>query len=57
MNYIIVTRNGAFITIHAEYNGVDYGHMNYLYFSKRDAIARYRKTHGLQYKHLTLIEY
>jgi hypothetical protein len=58
MNYLNITRNasGHYI-INAEYNGVEYEKTRYIFYSKRDAIAKYRRDNGLRYKHLTIIEF
>lgn len=53
MGYLFMGYDGGYLIVRAEYDGVRYPSQRYLYYSKRDAISKYRKLHGLEYKRLT----
>jgi hypothetical protein len=55
MNYISIERRYGCVIIRAEYGGIRYPEQSFFWYSKRDAIKRYRALHGLTGKHLTKI--
>ena len=58
MNYLNITTNAAgHYIISAEYNGIEYAKIRFVFYTKKQAIAKYRRDNGLRYKHLTIIEY
>lgn len=60
-NYLIISHfsgvDGSGYRIRAEYNGERFPSMNYLWYSKRDAIRLYRERHGLKNKKFINVEW
>ena len=57
MNYLIICRHGGGYNIHAELDGENLERVYYVGINKRDAVKKYRRAHGLTYKHFVIIDY